>query len=202
MTGQSKTTSAHSTVFAAVLAAGRATRFGSTKQAASVNGVPLVRRMFESAVQTCGDRVITVVGHDKAAVLEAMQANGGFVVVNDAYKAGLGTSIAAAARACPPDTDALLLLLADQVQVTAEHLKALVRSWSGAPDEIVATAYAGTEGPPVLMPRDTFGDLRRLSGDSGARALLGDERFTLRRIACEDAAIDIDTVEDLARLQP
>ncbi len=189
-----------STVFAVILAAGTSSRFGATKQVAKIGGVPMVQRAVRMATRVCGDRVITVIGHDAPNVLQAIQANSGFVVVNDAYKSGLGSSIAAAARACPPEADALLLLLADQALVTESHLKTLLRHWSGATDEIVATAYADTEGPPVLLPRATFEELRGLSGDTGARNLFRDPRFSLQSVPFEDAAADIDTPADLDAL--
>ncbi|MBT8066337.1 MAG: nucleotidyltransferase family protein [Gammaproteobacteria bacterium] len=190
----------HKTVFAVVLAAGMSTRFGATKQVAKLDGVPIVQRAVQMATRVCGDRVITVIGHDASSVLRCMHTNSGFVVVNDDYQSGLGSSIAAAARACPEQTDALLVLLADQVLITESHLNALLECWSGTADEIVATAYAGTDGPPVLMPKATFADLRRLRGDTGARALFQDPRFRLQSVPFEDAAVDIDTPADLDAL--
>lgn len=188
------------TVFAVILAAGTSSRYGSTKQIASIDGVPLVQRAAGMAKQVCGDRVLTVVGHDATNVLQGLHVNSGFIVVNDAYQSGLGSSIAAAACACPPQADALLLLLADQALVTENHLKTLLRHWSGATDEIVATAYGDTEGPPVILPRATFEELRGLSGDTGARKLFRDPRFRFQSVPFEDAAVDIDTPADLDAL--
>ncbi len=187
-------------LFAVVLAAGRSSRFGSTKQAAMLEEVPLVRRAIETAAAACEDRVVTVIGHDSATVLRAMDTDSGFIVVNEAYDEGLGSSIAAAARACSSHVDALLLLLADQALVTGKHLRALIDAWSGYADEIVATAYDNTLGPPVLLPRATFGDLHALSGDQGARELFTDDRFRLQTIRFEPAGVDIDTPDDLAAL--
>ncbi len=187
-------------LFAVVLAAGRSSRFGSTKQAAKLEQVSLVRRAIDTAASALEDRVITVIGHDSATVIQAMDTDSGFIIVNEAYDEGLGSSIAAAARACGAHADALLLLLADQALVTDEHLRTLIDAWSGNADEIVATAYNHSLGPPVLMPRATFSDLRALSGDRGARALLSDDRFQLKTVRFEAAAVDIDTPEDLRRL--
>lgn len=200
MTTQANRQGLRPTVYAVVLAAGQASRFGATKQVVTIDGVPLIRRVYDAAAEACGECVITVLGHEAATVCSAMQANSGFLVVNEEFEAGLGSSIAAAAHVCPPEADALLLLLADQVLVTSEHLDALLRTWSGASDEIVATAYAGTEGPPVLMPRGTFADLGNLDGDTGARRLFRDGRFRLKTVCFENAAIDIDTRADLAQL--
>lgn len=188
------------TIFAAILAAGHSSRFGTTKQAVPLHGVPLVRRAVDAATEVCENRVITVIGHDAAVVLKAMNANSGFVAVNEDYEKGLGSSIATAARVCPGSADALLLLLADQPLVTARHLWQLIDCWSGLENEIIATAYSGTQGPPVLFPRGTFDELRSLKGDRGAHAILDDSRFSLETVQFEPAAIDIDTPADLAAL--
>ena len=187
-------------IFAAVLAAGVASRFGSTKQLVELHGVPLVRHATESASRVCGDRVVTVLGHDWPDVLVALGSESGFVVLNDNYREGMGTSIAAAARACTSLADALIVVLADQPLVGAEHLQALVDRWSGASDEVVASSYADTNGPPVLFASDTFATLCSLRGDAGARAVLSDSRFRLSSVPFEPASVDIDTTADLAAL--
>ncbi len=187
-------------IFAAIMAAGRSTRFGSTKQVAEVGGAPLVRRATAAAQRVCGEKVLTVIGHDMARVLAVLGDDSGFVVVNDDYKTGLASSIVRAVNACRSDAAALLVLMADQALVSAEHLQDLLGQWSGSDDEIVATAYAGTAGPPVLFARGVFADLLALHGDTGAHALFDDERFVLKTVSFEPAATDIDTPADLAAL--
>lgn len=187
-------------VFAAIMAAGSSSRFGSTKQVAEIAGAPLLRRAVTPARQICRNNVLTVIGHDLEKVLAALGDDSGFVVLNENFEQGLGSSIACAARTCPDDADAILILLADQPFVTSDHLQALVDNWSGDSDQIVATAYAGTSGPPVLFPRGTFESLAGLTGDRGARSLLTDERFRLKRVSFDPAAIDVDTPADLAAL--
>ncbi|MDH4003964.1 MAG: NTP transferase domain-containing protein, partial [Gammaproteobacteria bacterium] len=88
----------------------------------------------------------------------------------------------------------------DQPLITAHHLQALIDTWSGADDEIMATAFAGTTGPPVLFPRGAFEALGELSGDEGAKSVLRDPRFDVRTVPFEDAAVDIDTPTDLEKL--
>ena len=188
------------TVFAAILAAGSSSRFGSTKQAVPLDGIPLVRRAIDTAVRVCDNRVLAVIGHDAGNVLAAIDSEPCFIAVNEDYGKGLGSSIATAARACRGHADALLLLLADQPLISAQHLQALINTWSGADNEIVASSYAGTEGPPVLFPSGAFDALGSLTGDQGAHALFHDSRFTLRTVPFEPAAIDIDTPADLAAL--
>jgi molybdenum cofactor cytidylyltransferase len=188
-------------VFAAVLAAGSSRRFGRHKLLETVNGKPLVRHTAEIARTVCGDRSILVTGYESAAVSAAAGDAPQYLIVNDRHEQGMGGSIALAARSVSHVADALILLFADQPLVTAQHVETLVATWSGAPDQIVATAFAATVGPPVLFPRGAFDALGRLSGDAGAKSVLRDPRFDVRTVPFEAAAIDIDTPADLERLR-
>lgn len=187
-------------IFAVVLAAGSASRFGSTKQLAEFDGVPLVQRALDVAAEVCGDNTVLVLGHDWKAVADACAPLAGFIVINDEYANGLGSSIARAMQSVRDVTDAVIVLLADQALVSGEHLQALCAAWSGANDEIVATAYADTFGVPALFARGCFKDLADLQGDAGARQLMTDRRFRLKKIVFEPAAVDVDTPDDLKRI--
>ena len=154
---------------------------------------------LEAANGACGDRTLIVVGHESSAVAAACKGLPGFVAVNDNYREGMGTSIAAAVTRLPPGADAALIVLADQPLVTAEHLRALIGAWSGEEDEIVASGFAGTQGPPALFPRGCYPLLAGLRGDKGARSLMRDPRVTVTIVDFEPAAIDIDTPEDIRR---
>jgi molybdenum cofactor cytidylyltransferase len=189
-------------IFSLVLAAGSASRFGSTKQIARLDGAPLVQSAMQAANLACGDRCVLVTGYDWRAVIRACEPIRGFMVRNDRFAAGLGTSIGLAVRNVRHVATAVVVMLADQPRVSAEHLQALIAAWSRADSEIVATGYSGSAGAPVLFPAACFADLAGLDGDTGGKHLLEDPRFALRTVDFEPAAIDIDTPEDLRRLQP
>ena len=191
----------NATVWALVLAAGSARRFGASKLLAEVDGMPLVRRAVRAAESACNGRSLLVVGHDRHRVSVAAAPECGFIVVNEHHAGGIGTSLALGARALAERADAIVVLLADQPLVTAAHVGTLVGRWTGAAGHIVATAYAGSAGPPILLPSGCFSDLVRLEGDAGAKPLLEDARFTADTVPFEAAAIDIDTPEDLSRIR-
>ena len=65
----------------------------------------------------------------------------------------------------------------------------------------MTSAYAGTTGPPTLFPSAAFDELQKLTGDRGARAVLGDRRFSVRSVDCDAAGVDIDTPSDLVALR-
>ena len=187
-------------IFAVVLAAGAASRFGSSKQLASLGGETLVHRAARLARQRCGDRTLLVVGHDAAAVAASGGGQCRFLAHNERYRDGLSSSLALAVRILRHAADAILLVLADQPRITPEHLGKLVERWSGAADQIVASAYADTIGAPALLPAATFDKILGLSGDVGARALFDDGGFDITSVRSDAAAADVDTPEDLAAL--
>lgn len=183
-----------------MLAAGSASRFGATKQLAELDGVPLVRHAVNVAAEACGDNTVLVLGHDWNAIADACAPLTGFMVINDDYADGQGSSIATAVRSLRHVARAIIVLLADQPMITAEHVQALRDTWNGADDELVATVYADTVGVPVLFPRGCFEELCALQDDTGGRHLLTDKRFGVQRINFEPAAVDIDTPEDLKQI--
>ena len=187
-------------LFAVVLAAGRGARFGATKQLAPIGGRPMVRNACELARQVCGINTLLVAGHDGLAVLRAAGDGIGFALVNERHDDGIGSSISAAARALSHTAGGILILLADQPLITAQHLRKLVDRCDRGDSDIVATSFAGTLGPPALFSRGSFPGLMALAGDRGARSLLKDARMKVTAVPFEAASVDIDTPDDLEHL--
>ena len=186
-------------VYAIVLAAGAATRFGSSKQLADFDGEPLARRASRIASDVFGDRSILVTGHAWNAVRIACQPYAGFFIVNDEYTRGLGSSLAHGIAAVRHAASAVMVLLADQPLITADHLRALLAAWSCDDREIIGSAYSDTAGVPALFPAGCFDRLGNLDGDAGARSLMRDPDYCLRKVEFPDAATDVDTPADLVR---
>ncbi len=187
-------------IHACVLAAGTSTRFGDTKLVQNLYGKPLVQYALLAAQGACEGLVTLVVGHDREAVIAASTGLANGVAVNFDYELGIGTSISTGVRACRNGADAILLMLADQPLVTARHLRELINTWSGAEAEVVASSFEGIVSPPILFPRNAFDSLCELTGDTGAKKILSDNAFTVRSVDFPPARLDVDTPDDLLRL--
>lgn len=187
-------------LYAVVLAAGQASRFGSTKQLAVFAGQPLVARAIRSAERMCGQQSILVTGKDWENVASASAPLDGFMIYNPRYRDGMASSLAQGIRSIRDVADGVLLLLADQPLVSDEHLQALITAFTAAPDTICASAYAATRGPPVIFARRYFTQLIELQGDRGAKAVIESNIDQVITIPSESAAIDIDTPDDLDEL--
>jgi CTP:molybdopterin cytidylyltransferase MocA len=88
-------------------------------------------------------------------------------------------------------------MLCDQPLITVEHLRNLLAI--DAP--IVATRYSNIAGVPAVFAPEFAADLLALRGDRGARAVIEAHRDVTRVVPFEDAAVDIDTADDLRRLK-
>jgi molybdenum cofactor cytidylyltransferase len=94
-----------------------------------------------------------------------------------------------------------LLLLADQVAVTADDLRRLHTSWRRHPVLIAAALYQGAPGLPAIFPRWAFTDLLALRGERDPRMVLRRNIDRVVRVPMSNAGVDLDTPEDLLRLE-
>jgi molybdenum cofactor cytidylyltransferase len=194
--------SSQAALHAIVLAAGASTRFGSPKQLVRVEGRPILHTAVARAVEVAGQAVTVVLGANAAELAPLLRHTPASIIINRDWSEGMGSSIRAGVSRLPSSCDGALLMLADQPAVTADDLRRLVESWRRQPDYIVAAFYEATTGVPAIFPRSMFSALSELRGDQGARALIHRNRDRVVRVPVASAAIDIDTPEDLLRLNP
>jgi molybdenum cofactor cytidylyltransferase len=181
---------------ALVLAAGASTRLGQPKQLLQYQGEFLVERAVRIAREAGAHTVFVVLGAHYQPIFQALSKVSPpvRVLLNLGWQQGMGNSIALGAAAAERDGAAdLLVLTCDQIHVTAEHLRLLIRA--SHRDHVVASVYAEHRGVPALFPEFSFHALQELRGDRGARDLLQQE--DVLSVPFPGGSIDIDTPEDL-----
>jgi molybdenum cofactor cytidylyltransferase len=183
-----------------VLAAGFARRMGRQKLLLDLRGKPVVRWSVEAILPHVGDAVV-VTGQDDAGVRQALEGLPVRFAVNPQPQAGQGSSIAVGMAALKPWTAAVLVVLGDQPQVPDGVIPALLQAREKSGKPIAAPVYRGIQGTPVLFAGEVFGELARLAGDAGARAVVQARPDRVAQVAI-DAPMppDVDTPEDYARL--
>ncbi len=184
------------TTAALVLAAGASTRLGQPKQTVRWRGETLLERAVRVAGVAGLAPVVVVLGASAARISEGCDLRAAWVVVNPRWSEGMGSSVRAGMELVEGfgEVDGVVLMTCDMPRVEAGHLRALV----DACEEVVGSGYAGREGVPAYFARRRFGELKRLVGDAGARALL---RGTRTVPLAEDEAWDVDTPEDAQQLR-
>ncbi len=182
-----------------ILAAGSSARMrGKDKLLELIDGVPQIARIARAALAT-GSPTYIALPPDRPlrsraiADLPVMQ-----VIVPDAAQ-GMGASLRHAAGLVPGG--AMMILLADLVDLTQDDLHTMIAVQRTAPDALLrGAAVDGTPGHPAIIPADLRPALLSLRGDAGARALFHGHQGRLRLITLPGthATTDLDTPEDWA----
>ena len=183
-----------------VLAAGTSSRFGSTKQVALVDGKPLVVHAIDTLRDAGVDELIVVVGHD-AAVVEAVLPDDARVVMNPRYRDGQATSLAAALHEVADNSEAAIVLQADQPGVTLDDLHALIAGFRATRKQIARLRYLDGPGP-ALLSREIYAEAGHLHGDAGARLLIASHPEWVHEVPIDrPAPRDIDKPDDLRHVR-
>jgi molybdenum cofactor cytidylyltransferase len=182
-----------------LLAAGGSRRFGRPKLLAQVDGETLLRRAARIALGSAPSGCVIVLGSNAARLEQELRGQPVRIVVNRKWRNGLASSLRAGVAALPRSASGALILLADQVAIGPADLELLMAAWRTAPRAIVTAHFDGLRGPPAILPRASFRELRSLRGDKGARELLRNVHRPVIDMSMQRAARDVDVPQDLER---
>jgi molybdenum cofactor cytidylyltransferase len=197
-----------SKIGAIVLAAGQSSRFRAaggpdlTKLVAKLDGKPIVRRVVEAALATKARPVVVVTGYARDSVEGAVADLDIGFAFNPKFASGLASSLKAGLAATPPDVGGALVLLGDMPWIEPRLSDALIDAFLAREGALAAVpSREGRRGNPVLLGRGLFEAAMRLTGDEGARRLIGAlSASELVEVEASDMGVtfDVDTPEDLA----
>lgn len=190
-------------VAAVLLAAGGSRRLRLPKQLVRWRTRPLLVHALAAIRGALPDAEIVVVlgAHElRLRSLVRRTAPAATVVTNARWAEGLATSLQAGIAAVPSGTRAILVTLVDQPRVDGRVLRRLLRAWRRKRGIPAAARYDSRAGVPAVLPRRSWRAARSLTGDSGARGLLR-AAAAVTLVDMPEAALDIDTQADLARLK-
>jgi molybdenum cofactor cytidylyltransferase len=198
-----RASAAHSNLWCVVLAAGGSRRLGYPKQLIRHHARPLALRAIDTAQSLAPGRVVVVLGAHagRLRALVARNFRSCPVVKNAGWEKGIATSLITGINAVPATARGVLILLTDQPNVTARNLSGLVNTWRRQPHRALASGYANGFGVPAILPIRLRPAIRKLTGDMGAKAVLGQATSKTMVVDMPQAAFDIDTADDYQRLQ-
>ena len=155
-----------------VLAAGTGSRFGGTKQLVILDGKPLAQHAVDALAAAGMDEILVVTGHDAVKVASAVDLpDGGRVVHNPRFREGQSSSLAVGLHATDDESEAAVVLMADQPGVDPGVVRSLVDRFVERRSRIVRASYRDGPGP-ALLSREIYADAQHLRGDVGARELI------------------------------
>jgi molybdenum cofactor cytidylyltransferase len=198
-------------IAAVVLGAGRSRRMAPHNKllVPDRTGKPMIARVVDNVLSSGARPVLVVLGH-MADEVERILAGRPVRFVHAAdYAEGLSASLKAGIAAVPPESAAAIVCLGDMPLVTGRMIDRLLAAYDPTEGRrIVLPTFHGKQGNPMLWDRGFFEEILAITGDSGARFLLGKHLESVAEVEMADDAVlrDFDTTESLgtlpARLRP
>ncbi len=181
-----------------VLAAGRASRFGSDKRLATLpDGRPVIDTLLDQLSASCLPALVCIRDDDEKLARHLQRRNCPTHRCRRAAE-GMGGTLAEGVSQLA-GCDGVLVSLADMPWIQPATFSTVAAALTA--DTITVPSHGGKPGHPVGFGSAFFPRLSALHGDYGARALLSEYPAAVRELPVVDAAIhcDIDTPADLRR---
>src|SRR5258708_6271999 len=124
-----------------------------------LGGTTLLENVLDNVGKAQVDEIVQVLGFSADAIRQQIPLHNVKIVVNDAYREGMGTSLRAGITQVSPTADAALVMLGDQPFVKPETIDQLIRVYGEQKPQIVIPVYQGFRGNPVLLDRSGFPEL-------------------------------------------
>ena len=157
---------------AIILSGGASRRMGSPKALLSYQGRPFLEHLLDVARHPkIGVRRV-VLGADAGPIVKEVNLAPEEVLVNEEWEKGQLSSIQAALRSLPPNTDGILLLLIDHPLISSGLVGELIESFYNSRKSIVIPVYEGRRGHPVIFSAALYEDLMKAPLETGARSVV------------------------------
>jgi len=179
-----------------ILAAGGSSRLDSPKQLLKWGDSDLINHCISVATQAEIHPVTVVLGSRAEEISAVLPLSGIDILVNPCWQDGMSTSIKYGLKALPDDIDGTFIFLSDQPFITPELLRAIISNFNESDAEITAPRVNGQQCNPVLFRRTFFPEMMTISGDRGAKSLLGRHAVTWLDWQDERLLLDIDSADD------
>lgn len=185
-----------------ILAAGNSSRLGEPKQLLEYKGKSLLHHVTRQALKITG-AVVVVSGFNNNLIENEIKNLQIITAYNPQWQEGMGSSIRVGVERIInefPMIENLIIAVCDQPFINSSVFSELIIKKQQDQKGIIASAYAGVLGTPVMFDRKYFGELCKLSGNEGAKKLLHVFSQDVGSIDFEKGCIDIDTKDDYEQL--
>jgi len=186
------------TLPAIVAASGLSLRMRRSKPLLEAGGRSFLAHILGSLQEGGALPILVVVRELDSPESEEARARNGIPVLNPDPTPGPISSLQAGIRALPEEAQGALFCPADHPLFAAKTVQDLIGAFFASEAPLVAPAFNGKRGHPVIFGREIFPELLQRDLPEGARTVVG--RYYERRIVVpvQDPGIlvDIDTPED------
>ncbi|MFQ6085583.1 MAG: molybdenum cofactor cytidylyltransferase [Candidatus Bathyarchaeia archaeon] len=191
-------------ISAVILAAGRSTRMGLTKQLLKLGDRSVIEHVISNVGRSKVGEIIVVLGYKAGEIAERIVEKSGIkIVTNPDYEMGLSTSLKAGIEETDGRSEAIIFVLGDQPLMSASTINKIVDEYERTHSLIVVPTYKGRRGHPVLIDRSLLCEVMKIGGDIGARSIIKRYEGDTHEVEVDDPGIlkDFDTMKEFEALK-
>lgn len=185
---------------AILLAAGQSRRMGAkNKLLLDIDGEPMVRHAARMLLDSRAEEVVAVLGHQSAAVGDALAGLPVRIVHNAAFREGQMTSVRCGLDALSDRHAGILVALADQPALTAADMDFLVDAFlSGDRQRVLVPVRGDRRGNPIVLAAHHRDEIAGRDLNFGCRNLIARNPKSVRAIDPPNDRFfsDVDTPDD------
>jgi molybdenum cofactor cytidylyltransferase len=175
---------------------------GKPKQLLPFGGATILERVVDALLDAGVGEVIVVLGHLAEQVRVVLGDRPVKVVINEAYREGMLSSVQCGVRAAGTVQDAVLFALGDQPHIESQVVREVMGAYRSGEAGMVIPRYGGKKGHPIIINLQRYrAAILRLPAHVGLNALMQEYADDVRfiEVSTEDIIRDIDVPEDYRR---
>jgi molybdenum cofactor cytidylyltransferase len=181
-----------------ILSAGESKRMGTPKQLLPWGDTIVLQHVVDVAAASRLERVELILGSraEEIAGRITLPAKAR-LLINEAYREGMGSSVKCGVRNAPAEVEAYMLLLGDQPFVEGAVIDRLIDCHRAGTQGITIPVYNGRRGHPVIFAARYREELLSI-GDQGAREVVKNHREDIGEVPMDvpEILVDMDTPQE------
>ena len=191
-------------VAAILLAAGESCRMGPrNKMTLPVAGVPLLRRIASTLVNSEVGEIVAVLGYEEQTARALLAEFPLRLVTNERYREGQMTSVHCGLEALREPCKGIMVCLSDQPLLRVEDIDCLVHAFEQQPPgSVLIPAWQGRRGNPVILAHEHRDAILAGGPGLGCRQYIDahPQLVAWQEMDNDHVVFDLDTPEDYQRL--
>jgi len=174
---------------AVILGAGESRRMGSPKALVPFHGISFAQHLLAATRHARVDVTRIVLGANADDVAAKLDVDPSIIVVNRDWEKGQLSSIQAAIRSLPEDTEGMILCPVDHPLVSANLVSQLIKQFDTSGKLIALPTFHGRRGHPVIFRASLYGELLAASPDIGARQVVWNHTEEIVEVPTEEEGV-------------
>ena len=188
-----------------VLAAGLSSRMTiGNKLLLKVKNITIVEKTIKNLCKSNIDSFFIIIGHQSNMLSKVLKSFKIPLIINDSYKEGISSSIKKGIRKIDNKSDGVMICLADMPKISSRTYNILIEKFKEFYDIdiplIILPEYNGIAGNPVILSNHFFSELKKISGDVGAKFLIKKNKKYIKKVMVSEKYI-LEDVDDIYNYQ-